>query len=445
MGSRQKGSPQDPPVWRSNRIGIQEETVANQSSAWTTQQHFASPTGRRAPGRRSAWRRAVALIGMALVALLPLTPSALAAGTLTITTPYPAITVAPGAKVSMDLTIKTSDLQQVALSVAGTPADWQASLHGGGYIVNSVQTEVPAPLSNGALQAPQASARLDVTIPAKAANGTTKMSVTASAAGQTASVAIEITVSSTAAGNVTLTTDITDRKGPSSSSYVYNLTLSNDSASDITFTASATGPTGWTIDATIGGQAQIASAIVKASASNGITITIRPSSTATAGQYAVDVSVQAGTQTLTQKLNIEITGSYSATLTTPDSVLTNHGNAGGNINQSLVIGNTGTAELKNVTVNFTAPSGWKVTFDPAIVPTIAPNTTQTIVAKIVPDPDAIAGDYLVTFRSVNDQITASQDIRITVETSPLWGIVGVALIVAVAAGLWWVFQRYGRR
>ena len=33
----------------------------------------------------------------------------------------------------------------------------------------------------------------------------------------------------------------------------------------------------------------------------------------------------------------------------------------------------------------------------------------------------------------------------TVETSLLWGIVGVAIIIAVFVGLAWVFRQYGRR
>jgi uncharacterized membrane protein len=33
----------------------------------------------------------------------------------------------------------------------------------------------------------------------------------------------------------------------------------------------------------------------------------------------------------------------------------------------------------------------------------------------------------------------------TIETSPLFGFVGLALIALVLFGLWWVFQRYGRR
>jgi uncharacterized membrane protein len=36
-------------------------------------------------------------------------------------------------------------------------------------------------------------------------------------------------------------------------------------------------------------------------------------------------------------------------------------------------------------------------------------------------------------------------IRTTVETSTVWGVVGVALIVIVLIGLGLVFRRYGRR
>jgi len=36
-------------------------------------------------------------------------------------------------------------------------------------------------------------------------------------------------------------------------------------------------------------------------------------------------------------------------------------------------------------------------------------------------------------------------VRVTVETSMQWAIVGIAIIVATLAGLFWVFQRYGRR
>ena len=44
-----------------------------------------------------------------------------------------------------------------------------------------------------------------------------------------------------------------------------------------------------------------------------------------------------------------------------------------------------------------------------------------------------------------DEATDTSSIRVTVETPPVWLIVGIALIAAVFAGLFWVFRTYGRR
>ena len=37
------------------------------------------------------------------------------------------------------------------------------------------------------------------------------------------------------------------------------------------------------------------------------------------------------------------------------------------------------------------------------------------------------------------------DIRTTVQTSPIWGFVGIGIIVLVVVGLFLVFRQYGRR
>ena len=79
------------------------------------------------PNRRARSRPKLGLApdarrsGPGLFALLPLAPSALAAQTLSISTPYPSVTVAPGSKVSMDLTVRTTDAAQVARPSAGRP------------------------------------------------------------------------------------------------------------------------------------------------------------------------------------------------------------------------------------------------------------------------------------------------------------------------------------
>ncbi len=73
------------------------------------------------------------------------------------------------------------------------------------------------------------------------------------------------------------------------------------------------------------------------------------------------------------------------------------------------------------------------------------NTEQTIIAHMTPSGDAIAGDYVVSFRASGEQANGAADIRVTIQTGLLGGAIGIGLIALVLAGLGWVFLRYGRR
>src|SRR6266436_1965181 len=84
-----------------------------------------------------AQRPAIALASAAVL-LVGLVPAAMAADPLTVTTPYPSIAVAPGSNASFDLTIASTTAGTVALSVAGAPSGWKATLHGGGFVVSGV-------------------------------------------------------------------------------------------------------------------------------------------------------------------------------------------------------------------------------------------------------------------------------------------------------------------
>jgi uncharacterized membrane protein len=64
---------------------------------------------------------------------------------------------------------------------------------------------------------------------------------------------------------------------------------------------------------------------------------------------------------------------------------------------------------------------------------------------MTPSGDAIAGDYNVAVKAAGEEADDSVTIRVRVETPQLWWIVGVVLIVATFAGLYWVFRTYGRR
>ena len=382
-------------------------------------------------------RPAIALAPTA-VFLSGLAPAALAADAFAVTTPYPSIAVAPGSTASFDLTITSPDAGTADLSVSTPPQGWSATLHGGGFVVSSVAV---APGKAGA-------ARLDVKVPGTTTVSDGRLTVTAKLGSRTATLVLDVKASTDVAGDITLTTDSPTLTGPSDSPFTFDLTLTNGSAEDQTVSATATGPSDWTITTKLS-QANAASTVVKAGSTTTITVTATPPTNAPAGHTDINVTATAGTKTITGKLGVDITGSYSLTLSTPNDVLSASGSAGSATTQTLQVKNTGTADLTGVKVTATPPSGWTVTFDPASIDTIAPNATGTVNATITPSSDAVSGDYVVTFNANNGAsgatATGSADIRFTVNTSPLWAIVGIVIIVLILGGLFYVFRTYGRR
>lgn len=357
----------------------------------------------------------------------------LAADSLTLTTPYPAVTVAPGSSVTFDLSVKTSNPDRVDLKVSGAPTGWTATLHGGGFIIDAVQTDGKA----------AATATLDVAVPASA-SGSTHLTVTASGGGSTTTLGLDLTVQAST-GDVTMTPDFPSLKGSSSTDFTFNMTLVNSTSQDLTFTVNATGPDGWKTSAQFS-TANAASTVVKAGDSTSFTVTSTPSDNAAAGQYPIHVVATAGSKQVTQDLQVQVTGVYTMTMSTPDQVLSTSGNAASVTEQQLTITNSGSSPITNVTMSDTVPTDWNVTFDQPTIPTIAPSQTVTVTARVTPSSNAIAGDYQLTFNANGDNgATANEQIRFTVQTSIQWAIVGIALIVLVFVGLWWVFRRYGRR
>jgi uncharacterized membrane protein len=391
----------------------------------------------RRGGSPGAARRLVTLATAAFVALGVAAPATLAADPLTITTPYPAVVVAPGSHVAFNVEVSTDAPQRVALDLGGAPDAWNASLHGGGFVIDAVET-------NGT---DAASVRVDVDVPADA-TGTTRMVLKGTAGSTSIELPLQVRVEANATGDLTLTTDFPSLRGPSSQTFNFNLTLKNDTAEDLTFSVNAQAPTGWTVTANLTGQSQAASAIVKAASTSGVTVSAIPPTGAAAGTYDIQVVAVAGERNITGALQVEVTGSYDLALSTSDGRLNGRGAAGSTSPLVVTLDNAGTAAITNVTLSATAPEGWEVTFDPATIASLeagAPAPT-TVNAQVKPSGDAIAGDYTITVTATGDQSTRdTMEIRYTVETNLLWGVIGVALIVAVAGGLWWVFQRYGRR
>jgi len=170
--------------------------------------------------------------------VLPLgVPSALAADGLTLTTQFPDITVSPGTQASFTISVKTTTAARVGLSLTGAPTTWNAALHGGGFVVNAVET-------NGK---DSTDVRLDINVPADA-SGTTNMTVTGTSGGSTVTLPLSVKVEANAGGTVTVTPDYTQLKGAANSSFTFNLTISNQKAQDLTYTATGPDTLGFTFE-----------------------------------------------------------------------------------------------------------------------------------------------------------------------------------------------------
>src|SRR5262245_30679235 len=179
-----------------------------------------------------AWnaRTRIARLGLAvsLVGLLSALGAAPvgAADPITLTTPFPAIAVAPGAKVTMDISITTSSSGRVNLSIAGAPAEWNATLRGGGFAIDSVETTAGAATK----------VTLDATVPSSATGGTQRMTVTARQGSATANLPVSVRVEPNVAGTISMTTDTPQLKGANDASFAFTLTLKNDTPDQQTFT-----------------------------------------------------------------------------------------------------------------------------------------------------------------------------------------------------------------
>ena len=84
-------------------------------------------------------------------------------------------------------------------------------------------------------------------------------------------------------------------------------------------------------------------------------------------------------------------------------------------------------------------------YDTTEIASLAAGESTEVTAYIDAASDAINGDYVVAIKAKTTQATSEADFRVTVKTSTLWGIVGIAIVAIVVVALIFVFRKFGRR
>jgi uncharacterized membrane protein len=379
-------------------------------------------------------RLAALLLSVGLLLITSISPVA-AATAFNVTTPYPSVTVQPGNTVTFSLDVAVPHPERVGFSVSGTPSGWTAYVRGGGNIVGAIY-------AGGATAA---AVELSVVVPQTATPGSSTITVTATAEQGTRTLPVQVIVLGESGGAITLTSDFPQLSGSPTSTFTYSVTLANTGTQKETYTLAGQGPDGWTVSVHPASNAQALTDTVDGGATDTLSVTAQPPASAPAGAYPLQITAASGGQSANVALEADVTGTPALTLGTPNQVLNADVTAGSTGTIALLVTNSGSTVLQGVAVSATSPTGWTATFAPTSVATLQPNTSATVTATVKPSSDALAGDYDITFTATSGSTTATVDIRTTVQTSPLWGFIGIALIVLVIVGLLWVFRRFGRR
>ncbi|WP_298981174.1 COG1470 family protein [Caldilinea sp.] len=355
---------------------------------------------------------------------------------LTVFTSYPSQVVGMDETVTLALKVRAGEPQVVQLSVEDAPTGWNLSFRGGGRTVSSVFVDGKNDAS--------VDLRLE---PAGVEPGTTHnfTVVATGSTGQVSRLPIQLTVQEKAPPALSLTTDLPVLRGKATTTFRFNVTVKNEGADEMNVNLTADAPPFFLVTFTYNSQ-DVTSVPLNGGESKRITVEARALNNIPASQYPIVVSAQGNDVSASLNLTAEVVGQPELSLTTPDGRLSGEANAGRTTTFKLVVSNTGSAPARNVTLSSSAPSGWNVTLEPKEIAAIEPGQTVEVTAQVQPAEKAINGDYVVTFTVRGDEVSSkSIDFRVTVTTSTLWGVAGVALIAVAVGVVALAVGRFGRR
>ena len=360
-------------------------------------------------------------------------------------TDYPGVTMKPGDTSTFKLYITNTGSEEtnVTLCAKELPDGWEGSFKGSSEEVSMVHV--------GAQQTREDSPALSysLTIPEDTPEDT--YTVTLNVQGGDVDEDLELTVKvdaeETMIGSGDFTTDYAEQEGTSGTKFSYTTTLTNNSSENQTYSLTASGaPEGWTVSFTPSDAGSATSSVpVDAGTSSTIKVDVTPSQNVTAGEYPVTLTAQSADEKLELPVTVRITGTYALTATTPTGNLMVKTYAGETKDVTLTLQNTGNIDLNAVTLKAQASTDWEVTFDQDTVDSIPAGQSVEVAAHITPAKDAILGDYVTAVVASNDAVSSECDLRVSVQNHTSWGIVAVAIIAALVAGLALIIRRFGRR
>ncbi len=352
---------------------------------------------------------------------------------LTLYTPYTQISVSPGKTVtySIDIINNSKKIIDEVITINNIPSSWHYTLTAGGYDIRKLAT----------LPGQTKTVTLTVDIPFQVNKGNYRFNAKA---GNIAELPMIINVSTGGSNETQLTSDQKNMEGTSKSTFSFKAVLKNQTATKQQYALMADAPRGWNVAIKPNYQ-QATSTELEPNSTKDITYEVQPPSIVEAGNYKIPVKAVSGTTSAELEFEVVITGSYEMVLNTPTGLVSAQLTAGQEKKIELEIQNTGSAELKNIEFNAQKPGKWDVVFEPVKIEKLLPGKTEKVFATVTADKKAIPGDYAIKMDAKTPEVNSSVSFRISVKTPIFMGWLGIFIIVAVIAGIFYLFKKFGRR
>ncbi len=361
----------------------------------------------------------------------------LPAPALTIFTAYPAQESEIGEIVTFPLTLRIAGPapEVVRLDMGEVPQGWTATFRGGGRIIDAAYVEPDQ----------DTSADLRLEPPKNVSAGTYHFVVRVQGESTKAELPLDLTVAEKLPPSLELSVDLPTLKGTPSTTFRYQATLKNSGDEDLSVNFGTDMPAGFEATIKSSGQ-EVTSLPLKANESKRLDIEVKPFAEIAAGQYPITLRAQGGEAQATIQLTAEVTGQPTLSVTAPEGRLSGQAYAGDETSLKILVQNTGSAPARNIQLSASSPSGWSVEFEPKQIAEVAANKQVEVTAKLRPADKAVAGDYMVTINARPEgSPSESAEFRITVLTSTLWGVAGIALIAVAVGVVGLAVVRFGRR
>lgn len=170
-----------------------------------------------------------------------------------------------------------------------------------------------------------------------------------------------------------------------------------------------------------------------------------PGKTPEPGEYVITLEMTSGELKGSFDLTAVVTANYAFNMHTATGLLSTEIKGAEDKHISILLENTGTAAIDNVTLSSIEPDGWNITFDPAKIDSLEPGMKEEVDVLIRPPERAIANDYTATLRAESENGTETLKLRITVLTPRTIAGAGIGIAAGVVAGLAFLFRRLSMR